>query len=326
MAALLYTRLAVSLGLGLAIAFMIASCSGLTPAPREPNGPGVSHEKVLVASSILPLADFVRQVGGEYVTVVNLVPAGASPHTYELTPAQVEQVSKARLLVLNGVGLEYWAGKLVGSAGNPNLIVVDTSEGIPILEGDIHDDDGSERHQESEVDHKDRSPGGNPHIWLDPRNAIAQVSHIREALIRADPERADQYRENANRYISELQALDREIASEVSNWRDRDFIAFHPAWAYFAKRYGLVQAAVIEETPGREPSPAEVARIIETARRISARAIFAEPQFSPKAAQAIARESGAAVLFLDPLGSSLSDPSYLKMMRYNLAEMAKALR
>jgi zinc transport system substrate-binding protein len=206
------------------------------------------------------------------------------------------------------VGLEYWADRLVEGAGNPNLAVVDTSQAIEILEG-----------------HGDGS-GGNPHIWLDPQNAILQVSHIRHALIQADPTHADDYQANAESYIDELQTLDQEIAAEVATWSNQKFIAFHPAWAYFARRYGLEQVAVIEAAPGREPSPAEVAHIVETAQRIGAGAIFAEPQFSAKAAQTIAAESGARVLFLDPLGSSLCDACYLNLMRYNVGQMAKALR
>ena len=280
----------------------VAACAGgAEPSPTADGG-------ILVAASITPLADFARQVGDDHVEVITLVPPGASPHTYELIPSQVEQVAKARLLVLNGVGLEYWADKLIQSADNPNLIVVDTSQGIEVLAGAAGE------------------PGGNPHIWLDPENAIVQVGHIRDALIRADPTHADDYQASAEGYIAELQALDQEIANEVAAWSSRQFIAFHPAWVYFARRYGLVQAAVIEEAPGREPSPADVARIVETARRIGAKAIFAEPQFSSKAARTIAEESGAQVLFLDPLGSSLNDRSYLNLMRYNVAQMAESLR
>lgn len=287
------------------VALLFLSGAGCAPgAGPVPEG----GERLLVAASIAPLADFARQVGGDHVQVITLVPPGASPHTYELTPSQVEQVARARVLVLNGVGLEYWSDKLVQSADNPKLIVVDTSEGIAILEGDADE------------------PGGNPHIWLDPENAIAQVAHIRDALIEADPAHTGDYRANAEKYVGELRALDQEIASEVATWQSREFIAFHPAWLYFARRYGLAQAAVIEESPGREPSPADVAAIIETAKRIGAKAIFAEPQFSPKVAQTIAEESGAHVLFLDPLGSNLDDPSSLTLMRYNVTEMAKALR
>jgi zinc transport system substrate-binding protein len=280
----------------------LTACTGIASSAPE-----VSH-RLPVAASIAPLADFTHQVGGDHVQVITLVPPGASPHTFELSPSQVKQVAGARLLVLNGVGLEYWADKLIHSASNPELMVVDTSQGIEILGGDAGE------------------PGGNPHIWLDPQNAIMQVRHIQDALIQADLAHAEEYRVNAERYIHELQTLDQEITDEVATWSKRQFIAFHPAWVYFARRYGLEQAAVIQRSPGREPSPAEVAHIIETARRIGAKAIFAEAQFSPEAAQTIAEESGAYVLFLDPLGSSLCDPCYPNLMRYNVTRMAQALR
>jgi zinc transport system substrate-binding protein len=261
---------------------------------------------VLVAASIAPLADFVRQVGGDRVDVFTLVPPGASPHTYELAPRQVVRVAKARLLVLNGVGLEYWANKLVAAAGNPALQVVDTSQGISLL---------------------DLGPrGANPHVWLDVRQAILQVQHVSDALIKADPGHAAEYEANTATYRKQLERLDAEIAAEVAAWTHHEFIAFHPAWIYFARRYGLEQAAVIEKSPGREPSPAEIAGIVRTARRIGARAIFAEPQFSPKAAATIAEECGARVVFLDPLGGSSHSQTYVDLMRYNVTQMASALR
>jgi zinc transport system substrate-binding protein len=278
---------------------------GLLLAGIGAEGAG-SADRILVAASIAPLADFVRQVGGSRVEVNTLVPPGASPHTYELKPSQVKQVSRARLLVLNGAGLEYWAEKLVRAAGNPALEIVDTSRGVPLLDAGAR--------------------GANPHIWLDVRQAMSQVKHIGEALVRADPGHAREYRANAARYLAALEGLDREIEAEVNTWERRQFIAFHPAWVYFGRRYGLEQVAVIERSPGHEPSPKELAQIVETARRIGARAIFAEPQLSPKAAEAIARESGARVLFLDPLGSSLPDQTYFGMMRHNVAQMAAALR
>jgi zinc transport system substrate-binding protein len=265
-----------------------------------------TDDGILLVASIAPLADFARQIGGDMVDVITLVPPGASPHTYEVKPSQVRQLAEARLLILNGAGLEYWAEKLVEAVGTPRLEVVDTSRGIPLLDAGAR--------------------GANPHIWLDPRQAMVQVEHIRGALVRADPEHATTYERNAARFLAALERLDREIAVEVATWGTRQFIAFHPAWVYFARRYGLEQVAVIERSPGREPSPAEQIRLVETARRLGVRAIFAEPQFSPKAAEAIARECGARVLFLDPLGSSLQDPEYLTLMRRNLAQMALGLR
>jgi zinc transport system substrate-binding protein len=263
--------------------------------------------KLLVAASILPLADFARQVGGDRTDVETLVPPGASPHTYELTPAQLELVSHARVLVLIGVGLEFWADKMISAAHNPQLFVVRTAEGLNILASDADD------------------PGGNPHVWLSPVNAIHQVDMIRDALMRTDPAGSDTYRANAARYIGELRALDKEIRSTVATFSQRKFIAFHAAWVYFARDYGLQEVAVVESTPGREPSPADIAGIIRTAKAIGAKAIFAEPQFSQKAAQVIAEESGAKVLLLNALGQPPSY-RYLDLMQYNLAQMSRALR
>jgi zinc transport system substrate-binding protein len=283
------------------VAFSVGGCGG---TPASDSG------KIKVAVSIAPLADLAQQVGGEQVTVTTLVPPAASPHTYEPTPAQVKEVAEAKVLALVGLGFEFWAEDIVESAANPDLIVVHTSEGIEV----IHEHEEHEGHET-----------GNPHVWLNPRNAMVQVRHLCDALIEADPAHQAEYEANAEAALAQLEALDEEIAAQVATWSSREFIAFHPSWIYFAQRYGLTQAAVIERTPGKEPSPAELAEIIETARRIGAKAIFAEPQFSPKAAETIAAESGAQVLFLNPLGAADGPANYLEMMRYNVAQMGKAM-
>jgi zinc transport system substrate-binding protein len=148
---------------------------------------------------------------------------------------------------------------------------------------------------------------------------------ICDASMRADPAGAEMYRANADRYIGELRALDKEIRDAVATFSTRKFIAFHAAWVYFARDYGLEQAAVIERSPGQEPSPAEIGEVVKTAKAIGAKAIFAEPQFPTKAAEVIAAESGARVLFLNPLGLP-PNYRYLDLMRHNLAEIGKALK
>ena len=260
-----------------------------------------------VVASILPLADFLNQIGGNRVRVETLVPAGASPHTYELAPAQLKAVMRARVLVLNGLGLEYWSDKVIASAENPGLIIVNFSEGLQIIAGDAGE------------------PGGNPHTWLSPANVLRQAGKIREALIQADPAGAAEYRANAEKFLSEVRSLDGEIRRAVAGFSSRRFIAFHAAWSYFAADYGLQETAVVERRPGQEPSPAEIADIVRKAKEIQARAIFAEPQFSTKAAEVIAEECGARVLLLNPLGLPPAY-RYLDLMRYNLDQMSSALR
>jgi len=271
----------------------------------KPASSGAAPSKLTVMASIAPLADFARNVGGDLVDVQMVVPPGASPHTFEPNPAQLRALSDARVFVMNGIGLEPWADDLVQGAHNPNLIVVRTGEGLPIIGGGEH---GT----------------GNPHVWLDPIDAMHQVEKIRDALIEADPGHADEYRHNADAYLPKLKDLDAEIRAAVATFHTKDFIAQHAAWVYFAKRYGLNEAGVIEPAPGRETSPASIAAVVDTVRRTHAKAIFAEPQLSRKAADVIAAETGVKVLLLNPLGSP-PDYSYLATMRQNLATMKEAL-
>lgn len=268
---------------------------------------GKGGGKMVVAASIAPLVDFSRQVGGDRVEVELLVPPGSNPHLYQVQPNQMALLSKASVLVLNGVSLEFWANNVIDAANNRKLIVVRTADGLPII---AHSEEGGE---------------GNPHVWLDPIDAIYQVEKIREAFTKADPAHASEYAANAARYTGKLRKLDAEIRREVAQFKSKSFVAFHPTWVYFAKRYGLVEAAEIEQSPGKEPSPRDIAGAVKTARKLHAKAIFAEPQMSPKGAQVVAEEVGAKVLLLDAFGRP-PDYDYIETMRNNLRLMAEALK
>jgi len=148
-----------------------------------------------------------------------------------------------------------------------------------------------------------------------------QVEWIWQALSRADPAGGPTYDKNAHEYGAQLSALDREIAAATAGFETKRFVAQHAVWTYFAKRYGLEEAGVVETTPGREPTPGEIAKIVRTVKDTGVRAIFAERQLSQNAAGVIAAESGAKVVVLDPLGSD-----YLAMMRENVAKMREGLR
>lgn len=295
------------MALGARVLFLVISvliASGCAPRHRN------SADKILVVASIAPMADFAKKVGGDRVEVKLMVPPGASPHTYQIRPDQMEDLSKASVLVLNGIGLEFWADKTIEAAGNPRLVVVVTAEGLPVL--DSYDDHG-------------HGHGANPHVWLNPILAIRQVESIRDALVKADPDHENLYKQNTADFIQQLRDLDLEISATVNRFSSKRFVAFHPAWEYFAEQYGLVQAAVIEEWPGKEPPPSKIKEVIDTMKKINAKAIFAEPQFSAKSAQVVAEEAGATVLYLDPLGSP-PDYDYLATMRDNLAQMERALK
>jgi len=283
--------------------------------------------KLKVAVDIFPLADFCRRVGGEHVEVEVLVPPGASPHTYELTSGQMKYLSEADLVVVNGLGLTPWAEEVMARAGNPNARFLKAGEAVPVSRllpaaGGV--EDGGQGEESGRVEEV-----YDPHVWLDPQLAAFMVRSVEEALAGIDPGHAASYRAGAERFLEELEELDREIAETTASFARREFISFHSTWTYFARRYDLRQVGLIEEQPGKEPSLGEIASLVDLAQSRGVTAIFAEPQFNPRVAEAVAEESGGrvGVWILDPLGDP-ADPekdSYPSLMRHNLRVMGEAL-
>jgi len=296
--------------------------------------------KIPVVASIVPLGDFCRQLGGERVEVQVLIPPGASPHVFEPPPSVVARAAQARLFVYIGAGLEPWAEKLLKSRDTKNLEVVEAVQGLPLIteagEHHHHGVDGKEHHQQQpessakEAHHDHEHLGheaGNPHVWLDPVLAQDICRRISAALIRLDPGHRQDYEARRDRYLQELAALDKEIENRVSTFRIREFVCFHPSFAYLARRYGLKEAGVIELSPGREPTPRHLQRIVQAIKKYGIKMVFAEPQLNPQVAEVIAREAGVKVLFLDPVGGRPPNgEDYLKLMRHNLGVMSQAMK
>ena len=274
--------------------------------------------KVNVVVSIYPLMDISRHVGGDMADVNFIVPPGASPHVFEPTPSDMIKIHNAKVFVIIGTGFEFWAEKAVRSAGKPDLRVIRLSDGVTLLKHGLLSKD--EDHGEEGF--------ADPHIWLDPLIVKDMVDKIASALAEVDPAHKKYYIERAEVYKEELQGLHRLISETVMDFRTRDYVTFHSAWNYFSRRYGLNVVGVIEESPGKEASPKHIARIIREIKKSRAKVVFAEPQFNPKTAEVIAKESGADVLFLDPIGSPLikGRDTYIGLMKYNLSVLEKAMK
>lgn len=285
--------------------------------------------KIKVVASIFPLADFVKAVGGERVKVITLIPPGASPHTFEPTPGTMREISDAEIFIQVGAGLEFWASKIPQAVAAKDLITVIATQGMNLIKEvrDYHEHEQEEdihaRHHHKGEEHEQ----GNPHIWLDPVLAKDVVSKITEALIKVDPAHKVYYQKNKSEYLARLDDLHQEIAAKTREFTIKEYVAFHPAFAYFSKRYGLIEVGVIEKSPGREPTPKDLKGIVETIKKYKIKAVFAEPQLNPKAAQVIAQEAGVKVLILDTLGGidTTYGHSYLSLMRHNLRVMEEAM-
>ena len=279
--------------------------------------PGTSHEtdsdKLVVAVTIVPQAGLVEAIGGDKVKVLVMVPPGASPHTYEVTHEQMTTLSRAKMYVKVGSGVEFelaWMDKLI--AVNVSMRVVDCSEGIRVLEMD-------EDHHDHDHEHDHGRTGLDPHIWLSVRNAMIMAQNICAGLVQVDPANQDYYEENRTDYLEQLANLDSEITESLFEVENRRFIVFHPAWGYFAHDYDLIQIAV--EQDGKEPDIDYRIRLIEEAREHDIRVVFLSPQYPTKSAEVISREIGGRVVIIDPLAKD-----FIGNMRAVASAMKEAMQ
>jgi zinc transport system substrate-binding protein len=270
------------------VSVMVLTLSFFGVSCQEPSQRG---QVIGVVVTIVPQADFVEAVGGERVNVIVMVPPGADPHTYEVNPSQLVQVSNAKMYAKVGSGVEFeltWMDKLITQ--NKNMLVVDCSKGIPLIRA-TEDENGTVSGE--------TYLGSDPHIWLSPPNVKIMVENIYQGLIQLDPGGEMYYTQNKDEYLAKLDNLDRDIRAGLAGIKNRRFIVFHPAWGYFAKEYGLEQLAI--EIGGKEPSARDIANLVKLAKENNIKVIFASPQFNPQSAEIIAKEIGGRVVFIDPL-------------------------
>lgn len=296
---------AIILGLIITALLILAVKFNVSPQPAPP----AASIRLRVLATFFPLYDFAKNIGQDRIELNILF--SQTPEVASFTPSDIAKINRADLVIKNGVGLEPVLDELIQGGDNQLVSVVDTSRGISLLEAE-----DTEEHAQ-----------GDPHVWLNPQNAIIQVENILAALSQSDPLNADFYAQNARIYIEQLLELDKEIEQTAAQFRKKDFASFHPAFSYFAKRYGLNQAAVFEEFPGKEPSPRYLSEIIKIIKDLRIEALFAEPQFSPKVMEVIAADLGLTVRVLDPIETG--DPendSYISLMRKNLQALREVLR
>lgn len=262
--------------------------------------PVLSTAKPTVFVSILPQKFFVQQISGDNVIVEVMVQPGASPHTYEPKPSQMRKLADAQAFFTIGVALEEaWLGKI--RTINPDMKVVHTEEGIAkmAMVADHRHEDASHRDPGKPHEAHDDEAGLDPHIWLSPELVKIQVKTIADSLVELDSSGAEQYQKNYNRFKARVDELDNRLKSILKGKAGAKFMVFHPSWGYFAQSYGLEQIAV--EMEGKSPKPAHLKKLIDQAAEQHITVLFAQPQFSKKSAEMIAREIGGEVILIDPL-------------------------
>ena len=283
------------------VAFNLGCGGGSSPTTGGGDG------RVKVVATTTQLGDFARTVGGNAVAVTQLLQPNADPHEYEPTVSDVAAVADADVILENGLGLDDWLDSVIANAGGEATRVV-TTGGLAVRPGD------------------EASPAGDPHAWLDPRNAVRMVRTVEAALATVDPADAGAYAANADAYVAKVQALDAKLAADVNRIpvQRRKIVTDHDAFGYFADRYDITIVGTVLPSlaTAAEPSAKDLAELSATIRREGVRAIFAESSVDPKLQKALAEEAGirlGAPLYGDTLGPADSPGgTYLGMMRWNM--------
>lgn len=270
--------------------------------------PVYTGDKIGVVVSIMPQADFVENVGGDKVDITVMVPQKADPHTYEPKPGQMRALSKAGVYFKLGSGIEFeliWMDKL--AAANQEMLVVDCSRGIRLIEMTTEETHGGASHGAMD-----------PHIWMSLLNARIMVKNICDGLIRVDQANRLYYEKNRDLYLQKLTQLDSDIRDGLFGVKNRKFLVYHPAFGYFAKEYDLTMLAIEEE--GKEPTAVSIARLIQQAKENNIKVVFASPQFNPQSAKVIAGAIGGKVVLIDNLARY-----YISNMRFLLGELVQVM-
>ena len=305
--------------LALLAAVVTVACGGEDKSPTV-TGTG----PVRVAASISVFGDMVRQVGGDRVTVISVIPAGADVHTFQPAPKDVKKLGDVRAVFLNGHHLEESLMGVIENNVSKDARIVELSAGLQAIEFEPEavgpEGADEEEHEEEE--------GGNPHFWLDVRYARGYVERIRDTLREVDPEGRAVYDANSTRYLQELEALDREIRSKIETIppNQRKLVTFHDAFPYFARAYGLDLIGYVVRAPGRSPSAQEIKALGDTLRRQNVKTVFKEPQLNAKLLERAAKDAGVKVdvLYSDALTKDIT--SYVEMMRRNADNVARGLQ
>ncbi|WP_047153105.1 metal ABC transporter substrate-binding protein [Aneurinibacillus tyrosinisolvens] len=316
-----YRRIFFSaLALSLLIMVLLAGCGNNDsgqPAQQK-NG------KVLIYTSLFPIYDFARTIGGDYVIVNSIIPPGAEPHDFEPSPKDMAQLSKANLFIYNGAGYETWIEKAIQNLDTAKTKPIDASQGVRLLTLE------QEMADEHSTDHHEHGQMHDPHIWLDPVRAKQQAETIQKALSEVDPAHKADYEANYSKLAAQLDSLDQDFKTTLAGAQKKEFVTSHRAFAYLAEHYGLKQIAVSGLSPSEEPSQQDLTNLVDTVKKHHIKYVAFEELVQSKVAQAVQREAGAEAILLNPVENVTkeqlaSGKTYVDLMKANLETLKKML-
>ncbi len=290
-----------------------------------------TNDQITVSTTISPLQDIAAHIAGENIAVNVVLPPGASPHTFEITPSVLREMQGVDVIYSIGYGLDDWASDLAASQGT-DVVIVDKnvalkSEAEEEEDGheeeddheEEHDDDHEEEgdHEEEEDEHGHEHGETDPHYWLSISNAEQIAKNISADLSERYPEMRTEFEANLTEYLEALSQTHTEIENLFADLENKNMVNFHDAWFYFANEFDLTIVGTFEPSAGREPTPrylAELTHALETAQTST---IFSEPQFGTANLEAFAADNQLNIVELDPIGGVEGRESYIDLMLFN---------
>lgn len=262
--------------------------SGCTPVSTENN-------QKIVVTTFVPYYVFTQNLANNHVQVINLINNTQEPHDYQLKPSDIAILQKADLIITNGLGIDDWVEEAATKSDTKAKIFKASDHVTPLTTKH-----GLELAESKELEDDDHG-AFDPHLWVSPKNVLEILPHLSEALISIDSSNETNYKQSLLNYTNRITELDTKVTSQLQPYQQQAFISFHEAFQYFARDYGLVSAISIETYPGKEPTPKYLQSLIKLIKEKKIKAIFSEPQFSPRIVESLAQDLDLKVYSLDPM-------------------------
>lgn len=295
----------------------LSGCNGESADVQKPK------KTISVYTTIYPIEDFTKKIGGEHVSVKSVYPPGADAHTFEPTMKTMMEVADSDLFIYNGAGLEAFIDKMKSSMKNENVRFIEATKGIEIINGE-------HEHSESHEDHQETDHDTDPHVWLDPVYALTMAGNIKNALIEKKPDAKAEFAQNYEQLANKLQKVDAELKQTVKSARRKEILVSHSSYGYWEHRYGLEQISITGLSPEHEPSQKQLQSIIETVNKQDIPYIIYDQNPLTNVTETIQKETGTKPLTLHNLEyitveDEKNNEDYFSIMEKNLSNLKKAL-
>jgi zinc transport system substrate-binding protein len=322
------------LTLALVLVFTLTACGSKSSG-------SIVEGKVNVVTTFYPIYEFAKEIGGDDINAINLLPVGVEPHDWTPRSQDIINTSKAQLFLYNGAGLEGWVPNfLKGLDSSSKVESVEVSKGVNYImtnEVDEHDhggDAGEDHHDANADSNSNATPDSlhtDPHTWVSPKSAIIMAKNIKESLQSVDPEHKEGYEERYNKLAVRLQDLDRKFEGELAKLPNHEIVVSHQAFSYLARDYGLEQHAIMGLSPDAEPRGQDIVKLTKLVKEEGIRYIFFEELVSDKLAKMLAAEAGVSTMVLNPVEGLTAEQekngdNYFTLMEKNLQNLIMALQ